>query len=334
MAHYKVSSQDKARLIQRFEADGDYLALATHLGINKKTARSIVRRHRFHLHPRSHGGHKPPLITADIGDALLGFVEENPLVSLDAMREFLSSACGLTISSSAISKWLDGKLITLKKVREVPVQRNSTRVKDLRHEYATWMIETGAPDSCIYLDECGFNVWTKRSYGRATKGARCFTVCDGQRGQNISLCMAIGLDGVIHYKILNGPFTKETYTEFMVELSELLAGVQFHFVMDNCSIHKNIQIDNNEHSVHFLPPYSPFLNPIEAAFSAFKAEVKSRWNAPGFHGGYTYPERRAALMAMLSDCLQVITPGKIRAFYRHSSSYLAKCIQKLDIQGD
>jgi hypothetical protein len=197
------------------------------------------------------------------------------------------------------------------------------------------MIESGvSPEECIYIDETGFNVWIKRNYGRSQRGKRCFTVNDGQRGKNISVCVAINLNGVLHHKILNGAFTRENYTEFIVELSEMMAGGRFYFVMDNCIIHKDIALDRAEHTIRYLPPYSPFLNPIEAAFSAFKADVKARWNAPGFIKGYAYPECRSALISVLESSLNVITAVKCRAFYRHSSSYMAKCIQKTDILGD
>jgi transposase len=331
----KVSKEDKLRIIKRFEEDGDYISLAINLDINEKTARTIVRRHDLQLHQGSHGGHKKVLLDGETGETLITFVEENPLVSLNVMRAFLESVCGLNITTGCISKWLDGQLITVKKTREVIAERNSQRVKDLRSEYAQWMIEDGVPaDECVYIDETGYNVWIKRSYGRSSKGKRCFTVCDGQRGKNISLCMAIGLDGVLHWKLVNGPFTRESYTEFLVELSEMLEGEKFNFIMDNCSIHKNIQLDRPEHSIRYLPPYSPFLNPIEATFSALKAEVKARWNEPGFNKGYTYPERRESLLEVINSSFHVITASKCRNFYRHSFTFIAKCIQKVDILGD
>lgn len=197
------------------------------------------------------------------------------------------------------------------------------------------MVEEGvSADECVYIDESGFHVWLKRSYGRSLKGKRCFTVCEGQRGKNISLCMAFGVEGVLQWKLVNGPFTRESYTEFLVELSEILAGRRFHFIMDNCSIHKDIILDREKHSVRYLPPYSPFLNPIEAAFSALKAEVKGSWNAPGFNKGYTYPERRDSLLEVINGSFYVITSNKCRAFYRHSFTFLAKCLQKVDILGD
>jgi transposase len=157
---------------------------------------------------------------------------------------------------------------------------------------------------------------------------------NGERGQNVSLCMAIGLCGVIHCKIIVGPFNREKFSEFLTELSEMIAGSEHHIVMDNCRIHHNIQLDREEHCMVYLPPYSPFLNPIESAFSALKAAIKERISSPGFNAGYTQPQRRDALINVIKSELNVINAEKCRSFYRHSFSFMARCIEKLDILGD
>jgi hypothetical protein len=231
--------------------------------------------------------------------------------------------CGLAVAQTTLANWLDGNLITIKKARET-----------LRCEYATWMIENNIFENCVYIDESGFNLWTKRSYGRSKKGQRCFIVNNGQRGENVSICLAIGLGGVLHSKIIVGAFNREKYTEFLCELSEMLAGSHFYFIMDNCRIHYGVHLDREEHIIHFLPPYSPFLNPIEAAFSSLKADVKAQLSTPGFNIGYTHPARRLAIINSINRGLPVITRQKCCAFYRHSYSYLARCIQKMDILGD
>jgi hypothetical protein len=146
--------------------------------------------------------------------------------------------------------------------------------------------------------------------------------------------LAIGSSGVLHYKLIVGAFDREKFTAFLTELSEILAGFPFHFVMDNCRIHHGLELDRDEHQIRYLPPYSPFLNPIEAAFSALKAEVKNKMNAPGINPGYTYPERRSFLLNTIITALPVITTPKCRSYYQHSFSFLAKCMQRVDILGD
>ena len=51
-------------------------------------------------------------------------------------------------------------------------------------------------------------------------------------------------------------------------------------VMDNLACHRSSAVRDAIHQagaeLHFLPPYSPDLNPIEMAFSKFKAYLKRR----------------------------------------------------------
>jgi transposase len=334
MPRNKISTIDKERLIACFTSYGDYVTLAHHLGVADSTARTIIRRHIKNIHQGKHGGHKKRVITDEVGQSLIQFVNDNPLATLVTMRGFLTSACGVDVSLSSIAGFLDGQLITLKLVRDVVAERNSPSTKDRRFHYAKWFIENQVSEKCIYIDESGFNVWTRRTYGRSSKGDRCFRMCNGQRGQNISLCMAIGVAGVVHQKTIVGAFDSERYSEFLIELSEILAGGDYYFVMDNCRIHGNAYLDREEHKIVFLPPYSPFLNPIEAAFSALKAAVKERLSAIGGEIGYSLPHRRMVLQNLISSAIEVVTASKCRSFFNHSTTFLAKCIQREDILGD
>lgn len=54
-------------------------------------------------------------------------------------------------------------------------------------------------------------------------------------------------------------------------------------ILDNASIHHVDHVIDSLHSVgvlvHFLPPYSPDLNPIEEAFSKVKSHLKANDSA-------------------------------------------------------
>ena len=85
-------------------------------------------------------------------------------------------------------------------------------------------------------------------------------------------CVHIAVQGVLHSKLLIGAFNRELYTEFLIELSETLAGSQFGFIMDNCRIHHGINLDCDEDQINFLPPYSPHLNIAETIWRKLKKE--------------------------------------------------------------
>ena len=99
-------------------------------------------------------------------------IEDNPLVTLEQMKRSLRENLPEKpeVSTSTIARALDGMLLTLKLAEDVPDARNSPRILDQRVEYAEWFLHEGVISHCVYIDETGYNIWTRRSQGRAPRG--------------------------------------------------------------------------------------------------------------------------------------------------------------------
>lgn len=87
--------------------------------------------------------------------------------------------------------------------------------------------------------------------------------------------------GMLHYKMLPGSCTSEEYSTFIVELISVCRGKNMRrgvFSQDNARPHSRRFIedvlDDNDVLMVNLPPYSPFLNPIENCFSIWKKSVR------------------------------------------------------------
>ncbi len=130
----------------------------------------------------------------------------------------------------------------------------------------------------IYVDEAGFNL-AKTRRGRNVIGHRTITNVPGQRGGNITLCAAITQNGVLHHHANLGPYNANLILAFLHRLHEIVTALnqvdqmRYIVVWDNVSFHWAALVQNwfHEHpefEVLYLPPYSPFLNPIEEFFSA------------------------------------------------------------------
>lgn len=81
--------------------------------------------------------------------------------------------------------------------------------------------------------------------------------------------------GVVYHEQHHGSVNRDIFQVFLGNLGIVL-GDEFEVdvVMDNAPVHLNCEMENPQHRVHKLPPYSPMLNPIELAFSSLKAVVK------------------------------------------------------------
>ncbi|KAF7687807.1 hypothetical protein CDIK_2996 [Cucumispora dikerogammari] len=121
------------------------------------------------------------------------------------------------------------------------------------------------------------------SYGRSLVGTPAKKVVRSIRSKNHSICAAISRGGIIHYSSQKQAFNGDSFINFLSELFRKMSVrrmFNFTFIMDNVAFHKIIRvrkiIAENSHTILFLPPYSPQLNPIEEFFSKWKHYVKSK----------------------------------------------------------
>ena len=224
---------------------------------------------------------------------------------------------------------------TLKKVYDAPVERNAQNIKEDRKDYVTWLLRDGVNENLIFIDEMGANMWTRRSYGRNVRGTPVYRVTKGQRGGNQTLCMAISKDGLIHFELLDGPMTTDSFSLFLLGMSQAVNGQRHTIVLDNARPHHGLDLvipDNFD--VRFLPAYSPFLNPIENCFSAVKASIKRLLAArtdddrllAAQQNVSVVEARRRKLRMIIIESLDSVTEQTCRNCFNHTFSFIPQCL--------
>ena len=159
------------------------------------------------------------------------------------------------------------------------MQWNAPERLDERMEFANWLMQDGLDLHKICIDEFGFDVWTSRTKGRAPQGARAVRIVEGQRGKNVTLCLAISpLIGLVHSSIMEGGMNKERFEGFIMELAQILMYNDDPYVLlfDSATPYGDVPNFGDQGEPRYLPKYSPFLNPCEMAGSCLKAAVKQR----------------------------------------------------------
>ena len=161
----------------------------------------------------------------------------------------------------------------------------------------------------------------------------------GQRGGNITMCTAISENGVVTHIPSLGPYNTQKLLVFLDRLHSDLIPLHegdlvgphlptFVIVWDNVSFHRGplIRAWFTAHPrmlMVLLSPYSPFLNPIEEFFSAWRWRVYE----------HRALNQRSLLQAMDAACVDV-TADQCRGWLRHARWFPPCCIARENIRCD
>ena len=189
----------------------------------------------------------------------------------------MSNEFGINDSVSTIGKSLSKFYLSLKCLVNVPVRRNCETTIQKRSEYAKIFKDletTVRHENFISIDEVGFSVVYRPKRGRLPSGQSVYCYFSAARSRNISVVAAVNKSGVILSKIHERALNGESFKTFLIELKSLCNHSSIEnpiFNMENARIYHYRGpaelIESENLVIRYLPPYSPFLNPIENVFS-------------------------------------------------------------------
>ena len=127
----------------------------------------------------------------------------------------------------------------------------------------------------VFIDESGFAHDMPRLHGYSVKGRRCFGTHDwGAKGRtNIIGALLFGV--LLTVSLFQVNVNTEIFNTWVEQ--DLIPKLPTHSVviMDNASFHKGAAmkqaLEEAGHTLLYLPPYSPDLNPIEKKWAQAKA---------------------------------------------------------------
>lgn len=119
----------------------------------------------------SQSGSKNRRMDEAMAETLLAITQDEPFsifVTIKELEAYLSSKPRVHIST--IVRHFSLKIAV--RQPDVPLRRNIPPTKQRRFEYASWLAGLQISDSDIYmyLDECGINLFTRRTQRRAPVG--------------------------------------------------------------------------------------------------------------------------------------------------------------------
>ncbi len=126
----------------------------------------------------------------------------------------------------------------------------------------------------VYLDESGFAFDSPRIRGYSSKGRRCLGTKDWHARGRLNAIGAILNFDFLTVDLWDCNIDSDVFYAWLTQSLLPKLPLNSVVVMDNASFHKRADmikvLEKNGHTVEFLPPYSPDLNPIEHKWAQAK----------------------------------------------------------------
>lgn len=258
------------------------------------------------------GGPKPTI--RDEGEAALRrLVAEGNHLNLTEYRDRLAAQAGVRAHPRTLGRALRRLGLTRKKAK--PARRRAGPSRG-RRGAAGMAPRSGAipAERLVFLDESGALTNLARLHGWSPRGKRALGVVPCGAWERVTVLGALGLEGIVGAMSIAAATDRAVFLAYLEQvLLPALRRVKPDavLVMGNLGAHKTpalrALLDGAGFRYHYLPPYSPDLNPIELAWAKVKAALRkaAARTVDGLH-------------TALGPALAAIAAEDAQGFFRHA----------------
>jgi transposase len=239
------------------------------------------------------------------------------------VQALITRRYGITLSLPTIGKYLHSwGLSPQRPIRRAYEQNPLLVTRWLTEQYPEIVAQAKKEGGIVlWLDESGISSNAELGTTWAPTGQTPVAPKTGQRFR-VNLMAAINNQGKLHFTVYTGSLTVARYTGFLDRLATDHAGTKVHLITDQHPTHKaktvTAWLAENEHRIvqHFLPGYSPELNPVELLNGDTKRDVANK----------AAPRNRVEMAAAIRAHLHRLqkTPQRVISFFHKAEvSYAA-----------
>ena len=167
------------------------------------------------------------------------------------------------------------------------------------------------PARLVFIDETATSTNMVRVRGRCARGERLVASVPHGHWKTITFLAGLRHDGIVAPFVIDGAMNGPAFLAYVEQCLAPSLGRGDIVIMDNLPVHKVAGVQEAIEAVGaklmYLPPYSPDLNPIEMAFSKFKALLRKA------------AERTiSGLLRRIGRIAKSFSPRECRNFLRHA----------------
>lgn len=210
---------------------------------------------------------------------LITYLTDNLLPTTQAIIERVDEWWGIRYTVPGMNKWLHRNHFSYKKPTGVPHKYSAEAQQAFVDTYSQLKSETG-DEPILFIDGVHPTQGTKLAYGWMPKGRKTLVETTGSRTR-LNIMGALNLNDIgstviREYDTLNSL----NIGKFFIAIRESYPITQkVHIILDGAGYHRSELVQEWAYvmniDLHYLPPYSPNLNPIERLWKVMNEGVRN-----------------------------------------------------------
>lgn len=310
--------RDRIKAVLAYDDGYSYAEIAKILLLDDETIRRHIEDYldKEKLNPEN-GGSDGKLTDSETHQLTLHLSEVTYLYVKDICA-YVKKSYGKKYTISGMTKWLHVNRFCYKKPHAVPAKANKEQQKKFIRYYHRLKEKAGEKEPIYFVDSVHPQHQTHLTYGWILKGERKLIPTTG-RQYRLNFIGGICLNGHrIVYQQAN-KVDAESLAGFLCHLRKLNPGeYKIHIIWDNAGYHcdKALQAFAKALAIelHYLPPYSPNLNPIERLWKIMHEKISynkyygtfSEFTDATVHFFKSIGKNKSLLSSRITDNFQIL----------------------------
>jgi len=275
------------------------------LRIHESTVRHHLADYTLSEKLKPENGGSDSHLSAEQTAELIAHLTEHTYHHNNQIVAYVLERFGVQYTVAGMHKWLRKNGFSYKKPKGVPHKFDAAKQQAFIEQYTKLKASCGADETILFIDAVHPTQATKITHGWIRTGQDKSIETTGSRTR-INLLGAVALNDIAgaivnEYEFVNSA----TIVQFFGQLREKYPqNHKLHLILDGAGYHIANVVKNTAESLnielHYLPPYSPNLNPIERLWKVMNEHAR---NSVYFK---TKREFRAALDKFFKETLPSI----------------------------
>ncbi len=270
--------RDRIKAVLAYDDGYSYSEIARILLLDDETIRRHIDDYQREKKLKTMNGGSDSKLTNEESRELIGHLKEITYLYVKDICQYVRLTYRKKYSISGMTKWLHTNNFGYKKAHGVPAKADREKQENFIRYYSRLKKKSGKKEPIYFTDSVHPQHQTQLTYGWIHKGERKEVATTSQQ-KRLNFIGGICLSGHRFAYHQADKVDATSICDFLWKLRQANPGkYHIHVIWDNARPHRNDEVyafaKELGIKLHYLPPYSPNLNPVERVWKLMHESVR------------------------------------------------------------